>query len=170
MKTFVIVLLTSIMLGCGGEVEEQVDIVQPKDPVHTNTEPESYCGDYICDEDMGESYWNCIDCVDMLTGGPKNGYCGDGVCFNETMTSCWRDCRPRAVNSGSGFPWPGPGPGPDPGPIPGPIPEPIPGPIPGPDPGPFVGPGEKIWDKNMDFHRRLNQKEKLTSGGKQKKH
>jgi len=109
-----------ILIGCGDNQSKIVDSYIEKDgPVR----PESYCGDHICDEDKGEDYWNCIDCSD-ITGAPKNGYCGDGICFNETMTSCWRDCRPKFFNPAGGFP--------DPGPAPDPIPMP-----PGPDPRPM---------------------------------
>jgi hypothetical protein len=89
---------------------------------------ERHCGDGTCDEDLGENYWNCLDCVDPYTGGPKDPYCGDGICYNETMLSCWIDCRPERRNPGPDpFPFgPDPPPGPKPGPPPGPKPDPIP--------------------------------------------
>lgn len=128
MRTFLVALLLCALAGCGGEQPAIVEQVDNTPDTTTEPNPGPYCGDYVCDEDMGEDYWNCLDCVDMFTGGPKNGYCGDGICFNETMLSCWKDCRPRAVNMGDDkedFPWP------EPPPIPGPIPGP------GPDPGPM---------------------------------
>jgi hypothetical protein len=131
MKVLIIALLISAMAGCGGE-QPAIDEVEESTPTQNN-EPStgSYCGDFVCDEDEGEDYWNCLDCVDMFTGGPKNGYCGDGICFNETMLSCFKDCRPRPVNMGGSdwdddFPWPvPPGPKPGPGPDPRPIQKPF---------------------------------------------
>jgi hypothetical protein len=50
-----------------------------------------------------------------MNGMPKNGYCGDGVCYKESMTSCWRDCRPKMINNGDDeLPWNPSGPMPDP--------------------------------------------------------
>lgn len=123
-----------LLCCCGGEEpveKEEVAKKEPKkDDVFDVNKVPSYCGDYKCDEDEGEDYWNCIDCVDLLTGGPKHGYCGDGICFNETMTSCWRDCRPRPYN---------PNPDGDDNPFPSPFPEDKPKPpIPLPDPVPPV--------------------------------
>jgi hypothetical protein len=131
-----IIAALGFTFGCGGEIEEPSPQPSTEQPGPNSPTPDPLCGNYICDEAEGETYWNCLDCVDLFTGGPKNGYCGDGVCFNETMWSCFRDCRPRAYNPDPGF-----GDGPDPFP-PGwgnPIPGQAPGPMP-PDPGPMNPP------------------------------
>ena len=125
--------------GCGGNEEVIIDI--PNEPTEVKAEEEDpqqpYCGDWNCDEKEGENYWNCLDCVDM-NGWPKNGYCGDGICYKESMTSCWKDCRPRQVNNGQDddFPWGPSGGG-------GPLPDPPFGPI-DPSPNPPKGPGGKL--------------------------
>lgn len=119
--------LVYLLVSCGGDnVYPEPDGSLRADTIVSGPTG-SYCGDYICDEELGEDYWNCIDCVDIY-GGPKNGYCGDGICYNETMTSCWRDCKPKRYNSRPDWPefWSDPGSEPNPGP-----------PLPGPDPGPF---------------------------------
>jgi len=121
---FLIGFILILFCRCGGE--DVVEEPKPGPPI-IKQEPKHdgpYCGDFVCNND--ETYWDCLDCVDPFTGGPKNGYCGDGICFNESMLGCWSDCRPRPYN-------PNP---PRSGPDPEPDPEPIPDPIPGPDPGP----------------------------------
>lgn len=140
MRTFVLALILGVAVGCGGE--QSVTNQEEIGPDQNTDEPsvyEDHCGNRVCEENKGEDYWNCLDCVDFLTGGPKHGYCGDGICFNETMLSCFKDCRPRPYNSGGDDdPIPGnsvpPIPSPGPIPIPGTKPEPIPGPGPGPMP------------------------------------
>jgi hypothetical protein len=130
-----VVLLTALpmMYGCGGPITEDV---QPTfEDVSEPEETKNLCGDLICDKDIGEDYWNCLDCVNPFTGGPTNGYCGDGICYNETMVSCLRDCRPQAYKKDNlpwnlnkpriEIPWFGPE-GPLPGPQPGPQPDPQP--------------------------------------------
>jgi len=111
---FVIVVvalaLSNIFCGCG-EVDENINKptakeVEKEKKVEEDKGP--YCGDFVCNENKGEDYWNCLDCVDLFTGGPTNGYCGDGICYNESMISCWKDCRPRTYNDDDDFPL-GPG-------------------------------------------------------------
>lgn len=99
--------------NCGGNVEtinECVDggIVTLKD-ARILEEPEDSCGNFTCERFLGETYWNCLDCIDLRTGGPVDGYCGDGICFNESMFECWKDCKPMLYNP---EPEIGPGPGP----------------------------------------------------------
>jgi hypothetical protein len=103
-------LLIVFLVSCG--VEEYPEPVDLPKPAENKEKIEySYCGDNVCDED--EDYWNCYwDCSDF-NGGPLNGYCGDGICYKETMTSCWKDCRPARKNMN---PNPKPGPTPDPRP------------------------------------------------------
>jgi len=131
---FIKIFLVLLLCSCDGgeDVVDPTSVDPPsKDDISSPTYEGPYCGDRTCDAD--ESYWTCLDCVDPLTGGPKNGYCGDGVCFNETMLGCWRDCRPKPYNpyaEDDDIPHPGPKPGP------------LPDPIPGPDPGPF-------WSDNV---------------------
>lgn len=61
-----------------------------------NIPEENNCGDGYCDLEAGEDYWNCLDCVNPLTGEPTYYYCGDGVCTHgENMWNCWVDCRPK---------------------------------------------------------------------------
>jgi len=129
MKTFVLTLIIGVMTGCGGEQPATVEKVDSA-PEQKEYKPniESYCGDYVCDEDIGEDYWNCLDCVDM----PEYGRCGDGICYKETILDCYRDCGPMAVNNGgNSFSWPNPSPAPRPKPEPYPEPRPI------PEPGPM---------------------------------
>lgn len=140
MTKILFVVMFMCQLGCGGNIEPQF-YIEEQEPGQNN-EPYSgpYCGDYVCDEGEGENYWNCLDCVDPFTGGPKNGYCGDGICFNETMLSCWKDCRPRQYNPNSGFGFTPPKEesifGPKAWPFPyGAEPNPLP---PGPEPGPIL--------------------------------
>jgi len=135
MRTFILALMVGI-IGCGGEPvvdDQEEDVSIQKEPAAN----EESCGNNVCERNKGEDYWNCLDCVDLLTGGPTNGYCGDGVCFNETMFDCWTDCRPHASNPAAfdddvpqpgknirilidQGPWPGIEPIPNPGPLPGP--------------------------------------------------
>ncbi|MBI5066511.1 hypothetical protein HZA97_09865 [Candidatus Woesearchaeota archaeon] len=67
---------------CGDGVCEPLneDVVRcPQD-----CKPKSYCGDYLCDVNVGENSQNCInDCV-----------CGDNVCDNsEDAITCPLDCK-----------------------------------------------------------------------------
>jgi len=111
---FVATLLAALLFGCGGVIEDPDPTPLPK-PDKKVEEPIEYCGNGVCEVEKGEDYWSCYwDCSDPY-GGPKNGYCGDGICYKESMTSCWKDCRPRQYNPEPD--WPGPGPGPDPGPM-----------------------------------------------------
>lgn len=94
-------------VSCG--VEEYPSPMPLSEPEKSKIEY-SYCGNNVCDED--EDYWNCYwDCSDF-SGGPLNGYCGDGICYNETMTSCWRDCKPILRNFEIDFKPSGPKPDP----------------------------------------------------------
>jgi hypothetical protein len=94
-----ITLLITLLYGCGGK-EGVIDKPKPMEVYKVGDDSQQpHCGDLICNEKEGEDYWNCLDCVDV-NGWPKNGYCGDGVCYNESMTSCWKDCRPKQVNRG----------------------------------------------------------------------
>ena len=103
-------MLIALFCCCGGDDRPPpVKVVLPKPDASQDDTP--FCGDGVCDDQRGESPYNCIDCgYDPLIGGPKNGgTCGDGVCFGkETILSCWIDCRPIPIN---------PDPNPDPGPF-----------------------------------------------------
>jgi hypothetical protein len=133
MKTLILIL-TMYIIGCGGEL-----IADEQEPPAQNDtyEDADSCGNRICEASEGEDYWNCFDCVNPFTGGPKKGYCGDGICFNESMTSCWTDCKPRTYNSKAIADSPLPGQNIktliNHEPIPGLPPMPGPGPFPGPD-------------------------------------
>lgn len=90
---FVIVFLSS----CGGGLVDMNTV--DKIPVSSHTSSmDPYCGDDVCDGN--ETYWDCFDCVDPITGGPiGGGFCGDGICYGgETIISCWKDCRPKAID------------------------------------------------------------------------
>lgn len=118
-----ILLLVFSFVNCGGDIEYPEP--EPTGEIGSDVPTGSYCGDWVCDKD--ETYWNCLDCVDPITGGPKNGYCGDGICFNENMLDCWTDCRPEPFNPNAEDDFPAPRP--EPIPIPDPRPTPDPGPI-----------------------------------------
>lgn len=101
-----------LLCSCGG-LEPPMDEEPTRPAVAKDDSGElPYCGDGICDSNAGEDEWWCVDCgYSVLMNGPKDGgYCGDGVCFGgETVTSCFRDCRPKARRgSGSDDPPQGP--------------------------------------------------------------
>jgi len=94
-----LVLIISIaFFSCGGEEPLPVPEPEPEPmPIPKRDVFQPYCGDAICNHDLGEDEWWCIDCgYDPRLGGPKDGgYCGDGVCFGyETELSCYKDCAP----------------------------------------------------------------------------
>ena len=95
--------LLSFFCSCGGiiEVEQNKDMFIIDSLIVKDTLSKlkkDTCNNFKCEENAGETYWNCLDCVDLYTGGPINGYCGDGICFNESIFYCWKDCRPKAFN------------------------------------------------------------------------
>ncbi|MCR6669633.1 MAG: right-handed parallel beta-helix repeat-containing protein, partial [archaeon YNP-WB-040] len=59
---------------------------------------QGYCGDGICDPDIGEDPYTCPqDC-----GPPPSGYCGDGICdptIGEDPYTCPQDCGPPPTTS-----------------------------------------------------------------------
>lgn len=100
-----VVVLVAAMAAISCHVEPSPPRPLPgPEPIPTPIpEPDPYCGDGICDEWVGESAYNCVDCgFDPLTGCPINGgHCGDGLCCgHEGMLSCWVDCGPEPYNPG----------------------------------------------------------------------
>lgn len=110
-------LLVCLILLSGCDTEESLKLETMRYYVPTSTQEvdDRFCGDNVCDVDLGEGWKNCIDCVND-DGLPKDGgYCGDGFCYagTENLILCPKDCRPLPLNKN---PEVGVGPGPLPGP------------------------------------------------------
>lgn len=85
------------LVGCGGEGPVPQPTPKPTPKVNVPQVPDLYCGDFVCDELLGETKYNCVDCgYDPFTDCPRDGgNCGDGVCCGgESARSCWDDCKP----------------------------------------------------------------------------
>lgn len=110
-----VVLAILVFCSCEFDGEYGVGSLQYYAPLPQEVD-DRFCGDDVCDVDLGEGWKNCFDCVDLITGLPKNGgYCGDGFCNEgtENLILCPKDCRPLPLNKNPEI---GPGPGPLPGP------------------------------------------------------
>ena len=91
-KSFIIIFALSFfcfLCRCGGMDPEEE---KPPKILDTSDRHLPYCGDYRCDE--GENYLNCSDCNSPYVN-PWRSYCGDGICFEETLRSCYIDCKPQ---------------------------------------------------------------------------
>jgi len=95
-----IFIILSFFIGCG------IDTIPPTDgsidlPAVIDPPEGTYCGDTICDTGWEDFLLCPTDCLP---------FCGDGTCspeFGETILSCFRDCKPRAVNIDKPFEIPG---------------------------------------------------------------